>query len=524
MITTSSSSFESFISNRELYVDKTQYAYRMIMDDPGHGFYFISRPRRYGKSLMCSTLKCLFEGKRELFRGLYIDSVDYSFEKFPVLSFNFALLDPYDYNIFSEMFCEMIRRQAEINGISIALSSPAQMMSEIFDKADKRPVIIIDEFDAPIIHTIDDRNLCERIRQTFSAFYSVIKNRNEDVRFLFITGVTKLSNLSIFSAMNNLRDISMDPGYAGMYGYTEEELEANFSEYIDAYIERDDREYATRDEFLEAVRDYYDGYRFSPYSDVKVYNPVSAGSFFRDGCRFENYWQNTGVSTLAVKLAREYDLLSLIEENEEVSLSDISSFDISMLSEHKLRRGQILALLYYSGYLTIKEGDTESLILRFPNKEISTSFTRNLAMRYTEGNLDVPIYAAKATRALRAEDTASLLAILKSYYNEFPYTLLDKSKERSYQLIFFTFFAAMGGHPIAEEVTSRGRSDVVFSYKNDVYIAELKVDGSAEDAISQIKSRGYADKYLRANKRVHLLGISFSSEKRQIEDWKEEQI
>lgn len=523
MITTSSSSFESFISNRELYVDKTQYAYRMIMDDPGHGFYFISRPRRYGKSLMCSTLKCLFEGKRELFRGLYIDSADYSFEKFPVLSFNFALLDPYDYNIFSEMFCDMIRRQAEINGIGIALSSPAQMMSEIFDKADKRPVIIIDEFDAPIIHTIDDRNLCERIRQTFSAFYSVIKNRNEDVRFLFITGVTKLSNLSIFSAMNNLRDISMDPGYAGMYGYTEEELEANFSEYIDAYIERDDREYATRDEFLEAVRDYYDGYRFSPYSDVKVYNPVSAGSFFRDGCRFENYWQNTGVSTLAVNLAREYDMLAAVEDRSRILKEYISSFDITCIAEMTLSTEQVLALLYYSGYLTIADSDEESLYLKFPNREVRKTFTVNLVKRYIDRS-EIGFYAADAVSVLRKGNIEGLIKEIKHFYNEVPYTLFDKNRERSYQLIFFTFFAAMGEHPIAEEVTSRGRSDVVFSYKNDVYIAELKVDGSSEDAISQIKSRGYADKYLRANKRVHLLGISFSSEKRQIEDWKEEQI
>ena len=473
---------------------------------------------------MCSTLKCLFEGRRELFRGLYIDSTDYQFEKFPVYHLDFSALNPYDFDVFLQMFIDMIRKQAADNGMDIAPSSPAKMIEEILSLSDKKPAIIIDEFDAPIIHAIDDEVLRERIRKEFSAFYSVIKNRNEDIRFLFITGVTKLSNMSVFSAMKNLSDISMDPFYAGMYGYTEEELEENFSEYIDAYMDGDEREYRTRCEFLEAVRDYYDGYRFSPYSDLKVYNPVSASSFFRSGCRFENYWQNTGVSTLAVNLAKEYDLLSIIEEDAEVSLSDISSFDISMIAEHSLRRGQILALLYYSGYLTIKEGDTESIILRFPNKEISTSFTRNLAMRYTEDRLDVPVYAARATRALKADNTEAVIGILKSYYSEFPYTLLDEKSEKSYQLIFFSFFVSIGGSPIAEEATARGRSDAVFSYRRDVYIAELKVDGCADDAISQMKTKGYADKYIRDDKRVHLIGISFSSEKRQIEDWKEELI
>ena len=239
----------------------------------------------------------------------------------------------------------------------------------------KQVVIIIDEFDSPFTSKISWKpELIEYIRELFNEFYRSIKADSAYIRFFFMTGCVRLSNLSIFSAMNNLYDISMDRRFAGAFGYTEKELEDNFGEGMDEYLEANPGAYGSKDEFIGRIRDYYDGYRFSPDSEVKVYNPVSIGRFFdRLDCLFRNYWDLTGVSTMAVELARKYDLLSLVEEMPSLDLEAFTSFDISLLAEKKLRVNDIYALLYYAGYLTIKKAGETSLRLGYPNREISIS-------------------------------------------------------------------------------------------------------------------------------------------------------
>lgn len=213
----------------------------------------------------------------------------------------------------------------------------------------------------PLLTHTKNIKLADEIRDTLSALYSVIKNTNEKVRFFFLTGITKFSNMSIFSKMNNLIDLTFDPKYASAFGYTEEELESNFSEYIDEYMKEDGREYETREEFISAIRAYYDGYRFSYRSETRVYNPVSVGKFFNNGCYFEPYWENTGVSTLAVELARDYHLGSIISETPILPMKYINSFDYSFLNEKKLNSFQVLPLIYFTGYMTIADGDSRRL-------------------------------------------------------------------------------------------------------------------------------------------------------------------
>ncbi len=373
-INVNSMSFEELRTRGDyIYVDKTEYIYKLV-NDWSSSYYSIARPHNFGKSLMCSTLQALFEGKRELFKGLYIDSTDYSFEKYPVLHFNFGRFDTTNYESFIADFQTATYDEAERNGYILEKDEPTTMLHSLLYKVDKKVVILIDDYDTPIINTYKNIELAEEINRTLGVFYSIIKNRSEKIRFFFLTGIKKYVNMSIFSGMNNLNDLTFDPDYASAFGYTEEELESNFSEYIDEYITRDDREYVTRGEFISDIRDYYDGYRFSDENTVKVYNPVSVGKFFNNGCYFEPYWENTGVSTLAVKLVKDYHLEKIIMEDLKIGWSTINSFAYSNMTSKNFKPFQILPLMYYTGYLTIKEGSNFAITLTFPNKEVRSFF------------------------------------------------------------------------------------------------------------------------------------------------------
>ncbi len=518
-IAVSNPSFEEVRSNNCIYVDKTKYIYNLVNDKINY-YYFISRPRRYGKSLMCSTLQCLFEGKREFFKGLYIDSTDYSFEKYPVLHFNFADINTKSYEKFLEIFQNRIIEEAEKNGVSIERNEPSEMLYSVLRKLEKKAVIIADEYDSPIIDTYKNIKLADEIRDTLSAFYSVIKNKNEKIRFFFLTGITKFSNMSIFSKMNNLIDLTFDKKYASAFGYTEEELEQNFSEYIDEYMKRDDREYETREEFISAIRDYYDGYRFSYKCETRVYNPVSVGMFFNSGCEFESYWIETGASTLAVDLARNYHLGNIIRENPMIGLDVFYTFDYSSLASIELDDSQILALIYFTGYLTILEGDSTALTLTFPNKEVRNAFTLSLMKQYSGGK-DLSVFLIKGRQAAKEGDMPSLIKTMNAYFAKIPYVVLEK--EIGYEAMLYSYFLLFGVKELrAEETTTLGRIDVVIEEKSDVYVIEIKVDQSVDDALGQIKEKRYYEKYINTDKVIHLIGVNFSSDNRQISDWKEE--
>ncbi len=518
-ITVNVRSFEDLRTKGDyIYVDKTQYVYSLVENELNN-YYFVSRPRRYGKSLMCSTLCSLFEGKRDLFKGLYIDSTGYSFEKFPVLYFNFAEYNTTSYEAFLNDFQIALINNAGLNGIEIEKSEPSTMLTSFLTKAGKKTAIIVDEYDTPILHTYKNIEKADRIRDALSAFYSVIKNSDEKVRFFFITGITKFSNMSFFSQMNNLTDLTFEARFASAFGYTEKELEENFSEYIDSYMSRSDRDYENREDFIGSIRAYYDGYKFSYASDEKVYNPVSVGSFFNGECRFRNYWNETGANTLAVNLARDYNLETIIVDNVRLDFDSIVSFDYLDLARGGINPMQILSLFLFAGYLTIKEGNENVFTLTFPNIEVRTSFTRSLVKRYS--GITGAFYVDEAEKALSKHDTALLVKVLNAYYKEHPYTLLEK--EKGYQLAFYSFFVMMGGVAMrAEETTLLGRSDIVLETKNDVYVIELKRDKSAVKAMEQVRTMGYHEKYVNTDKTIHIIGLNLISEERQINEWVEE--
>lgn len=380
-IVTDSYDFEALVTSKDIiYVDKTAYVAKMVMSRSR--FFFISRPRRFGKSLMCSTLDALFSGKKELFSNLYIGGTDYDFKAYPVLRFDFSVLESTSYENFLIALRLQLKNLAAEHDITLQDSSPAIMLTSMLMKLEN-PVIIIDEFDSPLIDAVSEGNqeLAERMQRDFNAFYKVIKSLTGKIRFLFITGCTKLSGLSIFSALNNLNDISLDPDYAGMSGYTEEELVRYFSEHIGQKLSMPESPYRSKEEFLDALRNYYDGYRFSDCSEVKVYNPVSIGKYFTvRKLPFSNYWISTGgLSTLAVTLGRNADLLSIVEERRRIAKEELTSFDISQIASAAVPDAAVAALLYYAGYLTLTGSDDYTFTLDFPNTEVRAIFLEAIA-------------------------------------------------------------------------------------------------------------------------------------------------
>ena len=522
-------SFEYFITNDFLYVDKTMYAYELVESDKN--FFFVSRPRRFGKSLFCSTLHSIFDGKRDLFKGLYIaENTDYSFEKHPVIHLDFS-----NFTLISEEFVlseiqGKILSEADSNGVSLESGTPAMMMDSLIKgavgKTGKQVVIIIDEFDSPFTSEPDlGDDLIGYMRKLFNSLYKTIKADSAYIRFFFLTGCVRLSNLSIFSAINNLYDISKDRRFAGAFGYTEKELEDNFGEGMDEYLEANPGIYGSKEEFIGRIRDYYDGYRFSPDSEVKVYNPVSIGRFFDSlECKFDNYWEKTGVSRMVVELATKYDLLSIVEEEPAVGKGSFTSFDISLLAEKKLRVNDIYALLYYAGYLTISRSNEYTLYLRFPNKEISSTFSTSLMSRYTD--TDVESIIGNVAEAADACNIEGMIGGINTYLSSFPYHFYERKDERLFHTMMHGFFVCMKGEAYVEDAGKVGRADEVFIRGKHIYIFELKVDGDAGEALQQIKERHYADKYIHMagekGMEIILIGLSFSSSDRCIAEWKKE--
>ena len=528
-ITTDNSSFELFRKYDALYVDKTEFICRLLSVWPKR-FFFISRPRRFGKSLFCDTLRNVFEGNKELFRGLYIYD-KYDFEPYPVLSFNFAGQSISSIERFTERIAWNIKRYGKAYGVDMVGDDPAflleQLLIGIAENTGKKAVIIIDEYDTPITTAIIEKKpFVDEIRSILNSFYSTIKNSNQYIHFFFMTGVVKLSNLSIFSAMNNLVDLSMKEEFAGAFGYTDEELDEYFGEGIDEYLEANHGKYKSREEFREKIRSYYDGYRFSPESETRVYNPVSIGFFFNDGCKFDNYWIQTGATSFAVALARNVDLSKILSSQElKTTAAAFSTFDISDIREKNLTERKMIAMLYYTGYFSIESYDEPYIHLSFPNAEVAASFVNHLLEQYSsDRNMEFDGWAKEFYDACKDGNEENLVRKLTEYFDAFSYELIGDEKEKFYHAIFHAIFFLTGIYSITEDRGLRGRADEVIITSDSLWIFELKVDASAEDALRQIEDKGYADKYAdmieRRNLKVHKVGISLSSKTRSIAEWK----
>ncbi len=522
-IITGNSSFEVLINGGYLYVDKTKYLYELIKNTGT--YYFLSRPRRFGKSLTLSTLEAIFKGKRELFKDLYIDSTNYDWKEYPVIHLDFSTC----IGDSSSDISDWINRKIIDIGISygVKLSEEAKYnynLDKLITELAKREkvVVLIDEYDSILSNNINSENL-EEIRSTLRGFYSVLKAQAANIRMCFITGVTKFSKVSIFSAMNNLTDISMNENYATMLGYTQKELEQYFATYIDrAVISRE----TTREKLLEDIKTWYDGYCFAPKAET-VYNPVSVGFFFYENSEFFNpYWIDTGgTSFLLTEIAKQVHFDISLDANALISWSSLRGADIVQMLRTEVSKENFLALLYQTGYLTIKEaskGRSGYLVtLGYPNEEVKQGLNEILLPSYV-GSAAKSFDKLVIVNCFDTGNVAKAMEIISSIFASIPYYELVFDSESAWHAGFVCMLNMLEADIIPEQSTNKGRIDCVLRCPKDIYIIEFKFNQSAEVAIEQIKNNGYCEQYLTSEKKIHLLGINFSTEQKNIVEWKEE--
>ena len=498
------------------YVDKTEELYAMASGEVGSQF-FMARPRRFGKSLAVSTLKCLFEGRRDLFAGLKIEPKwDWS-KKWPVLHLDMGSCQTRTVPELHRRWREVLANECVRNGISFRDDeNPATAFERVAnDLADKSPdgrmVLLVDEYDKPLLGHLMKSDVTE-FRDALKAFYSVIKTLESKQRFTFITGVSKFSKVSIFSDLNNLKDYTMHPKTATLFGYTHEEVKKYFPGRIHALAEANGM---TDAETFAKIVEWYDGYRFEENAKL-VINPVSLGLCFDNG-KFSDYWSSTAVPTFLIDILKKRPL-----DFSSISISD------STLNAYEPDNPQIVTLLYQTGYLTIKDfrqmGASRRYWLKFPNLEIENSFLDYLAGVYVGQDKDVSFnYAFAAGEALYEHDVPKFMKALKSFFIDIPYDMTDRQNEQMWQTIVYVVLRSIGINVNGEVRTHDGRIDLVVDLPNDVYILEMKLDRPAAEAMEQIKGKDYAGKYAMSGKRITLIGISFSAEKRTIvEDLVEE--
>ena len=499
------------------YVDKTEELYAMASGETGSQF-FMARPRRFGKSLAVSTLKCLFEGRRDLFAGLKIEPKwDWS-KKWPVLHLDMGSMQYDTLEELKKSLVDYLCLQAQIHSVSVDRN---KLLPDIFrslihslaeQSFDGRCVVLIDEYDKPLLKALNTPDVI-KFRDFFKSFYGVVKYEESKQRFTFITGVSKFSKVSIFSDLNNLNDWTMHPKTATLFGYTHEEVKAYFPGRIHALAEANS---LTEEEAFAKIIQWYDGYRFHHKAEY-VINPVSLGQCFQKN-EFANYWSKTAMPTFLVDILKRRPL-------------DFSKIDIDEdeLGNYEPDRPKGVTLLFQTGYLTI-DSFSQLLVsrrykLRLPNLEVENSFLKDIVGAYTgrEDGGQSSGYAFAAGEALYEHDVPKFMKALKAFFTDIPYDMTDRQNEQMWQTIVYVVLRSIGINVNGEVKTHDGRIDLVVDLPNDVYILEMKLDRPAAEAMEQIKGKDYAGKYALSGKRITLIGISFSAEKRTIvEDLVEE--
>ena len=507
--------FSEIRTKRFLYVDKTKYVYDVC--HPGK-FVFLSRPRRFGKSLLTSTFDAYFSGKKELFKGLAMEKLETEWKHYPVLHFDLSDIkkgttEECELNLHSQLedFEKTYGCEKASEDLTIRFR---ELVKNISRKTESQVVVLIDEYDAPLLTVLHDSERLEPMRTLLQSFYSPLKKLDQYLRFVFITGISKFSQLSIFSQLNNLNNISMLPQYAGICGITEQELKDNFQEGIDELGKANDM---TKDEVLAKLKLKYDGYRFSRNAEG-VYNPFSLLSAM-DNRDFSNYWFSTGTPTFLVKMMKRFhtDLTKL--DGSEAGADD---FDAPTENMHS-----VLPLFYQSGYLTIKGYDPilSNYTLGYPNEEVKVGLMHALLPFYVvKDPVEARTAAGKMYLALRKDDIDEALEAARAFFAGIPYqegTLQDApTSEGHFTAMLYVMFSFLNVYVYTQVRTAKGRMDILMKTDTTIYVMELKLDGTVEEALQQIDDKGYAIPYEADDRRIVKVGIRFSSEERTITEWK----
>ena len=510
-IATDKSDFEELRKAGQIYVDKTAYFYRMIVD-PSRAYFFCARPRRFGKSLGVTTLKSIFLGHREFFSNLAIAKTDYDFAPHTVLHFNWGGVKATSREEFVVSFPVAVKSVLDAAGYAydeaLQPSDNLALALKFFkDRDGKGCVILIDEYDDPVAKSLANVPLAEYIRDQLASIYAQFKDNTDKIRFLFITGVSKFTKLSIFSTLSSLNDISFDDEYAAMFGFTEEELDANFDEHLRAHAEKMKLSYA---DYRAELKRWYNGYRFAKYDETTVYNPVSISqTLVRREPMFGAYWSSTGRASHLMNLLKREGLLAF--DYDKLHGASDRAFDVA-----DLKSIDPIGMLYQAGYLTIKSYDYGIYMLGVPDEEVR----RDLATLMTGAvaNQDMK-WAANLGVQLRLCEWEPFFDGLKSLYAAMAYGPTEKrGHESSYARCLAFLLASQGFRFRMEDVQSDGRADIVAEHPCGVFIFELKVDESAAAALEQVKAKGYDVPYRAKGVPICAVGLSFDAKTRQLVD------
>ncbi|RGU93164.1 ATP-binding protein [Segatella copri] len=504
--------FERIRKENKLYIDKTEYIYRMTHS--GGCYFFLSRPRRFGKSLLVSTFESYFSGKKELFEGLAIEKLEQEWMEYPVLHFDMSGGKHMEKEQLEDYLSNRLEAEERKWGITHTKRGANDRLTELittaYEISGKQVVVLIDEYDAPMLDVAHDKETFDVLRNVMRNFFSPLKMCEPMLRFVFLTGITKFSQVSIFSELNNIKNVSLDDEYAGVCGITKEELLTQMSEDIDMLAEAQGM---TREETIAKLKENYDGYHFSPASP-DVFNPYSLLNCFDDK-NFGAYWFSSGTPTYLINMLRKFKVLPAKIGR---SLARSSAFDAPT---ENLKT--ITPLLYQSGYITIKGYDKMSQLftLDLPNKEIKVGLFESLLPYYLEGMYaeegDVAI--AQMSVLIRQGDMDGALRLFQEFLGTVPYCN-NTNYEGHYQQVLFIIFTLLTHFVVDVEVhTPNGRVDVVMETEDTLYLIELKLNKSAQSAMQQINLKQYGQRFARCGKPIVKVGVNFDAKKGNIEDW-----
>ena len=502
-------SFEKIISDGKYYVDKTALIYRMTH---AYNYVFLSRPRRFGKSLLCSTLASYFRGEKDLFRGLAMERLEKEWKRYPVIHLSLASVKETNKKEIDEIISNRLKSIEKEFGLCRESNGHGERLYNLivncYEKYEERVVVILDEYDAPLLNVLHEPDKLKEVRQTMRTLFSPLKDCDKYLKFLFITGITKFSQLSIFSEINNLKPISMLPEYSTLCGFTQKELESTFVDGINNLAEKKG---LTREQTLAELRQTYDGYHFTSDSPG-VYNPYSIVNALSDKDT-KNYWFSTGTPTFLVNTLKEFhtDIADI-----DGSDASVEEFDAPTEDMHS-----ILPLFYQSGYLTIKDYDPEFSIytLGYPNKEVRTGLLNALYPFYVTSNTDGKSDTLRSiVKGFRNHDLDQVFQTLQAFLEGIPYQD-SHFDENHWTQMLYVVFSLLGIYTESQVRTAKGRIDIVVKTADDIYVMEVKLDRPAREALAQIDAKSYLVPYSLDGRRLTKIGMSFSTEQRNVTEW-----
>ena len=492
-----------------LYIDKTEHVYRMAHSDAK--YIFLSRPRRFGKSLLTSTLHAYFEGQKELFKGLAVEELEKEWTEYPVLHFDMSTAKHVDKKrLESELGLKLLRYEKTYGANEKETETNQRLEGLIrraYEQTGRQVVVLIDEYDAPLLDVMHEEENLPMLRNVMRNFYSPLKACDPYLRCVFLTGITKFSQLSIFSELNNINNISMLPEYADVCGITQEEMETQMDEDLDFLARQMGLE---REGVLEKLKELYDGYHFA-WPSPDIYNPFSLLNAFSNK-RMDAYWFGSGTPTYLIEMLRKFDVLP-----SQIGRIEAIAADFDAPTE---RMESITPLLYQSGYVTIKDYDktAELYTLDFPNREIRIGLMRSLLPHYVRGAGLSNTMVAKMYKSLLQEDMDEALRLLQAFLSTVPYTD-NTDYEGHYQQMMYIIFSLLGMYVDVEVRTPRGRVDMVMRTPTKLYVVELKLDGNAAGALEQINLKNYPERFALCGLPVVKVGISFDRDARTLKEW-----